>query len=70
MNELWSVQLVVEEHNSEVARDIEAIRRARRLEGGRRSGLPVRLAAILREFADRLDSEAPAEQSFHRLADG
>jgi len=69
VNELWSVDLVVHEHNSEIARDFDAIRRARRLGDGR-SGIPVRLAAILREFADRLDSEAPAEQSFHRLADG
>lgn len=69
MNELWSVGLVVDAHNKEIARDFEAIRRAARLERERRSGLPVRLAAILRDFADRLDSEPPAEHSLHRLAD-
>jgi len=69
VNELWSIDLIVSEHNAEIARDFEAIRRSSRAERGRRSGLPARVAAILRDFADRLDSEPAPEHSLNRLAD-
>jgi hypothetical protein len=68
VNELWGVDLIVTEHNAQIARDFAAIRRASRAERGRRSGLPARVAAILRDFADRLDSEPAPEHPLHRLA--
>ena len=69
MNELWAVTLRVTEHNAEIARDAAAIRRVARSERVLRSGLAVRAAAVLRDFADRLDSETAPEHSFHRVTD-